>query len=71
MFAKAEESDRETNKHLLAECIGHVAKICPTELKKIVDSAKDMNPARKYIVASSLRYALEGDKKDEIMDETM
>ena len=29
LFSKAEESDRETNKHLLAECIGHVAKICP------------------------------------------
>lgn len=71
LFSKAEESDRETNKHLLAECIGHVAKICPRELKKILDSVTEMNPARRYIVASSLRYALEDDRKEEVLDETM
>lgn len=58
LFAKAEENDRETNKHLLAECIGHIAKISSVELKRILDSVQDMNTARRYLVASSLRYAL-------------
>lgn len=30
-----------------------------------------MNPARKYIVASSLRYALEDSNKEGVLDETL
>lgn len=40
-------------------------------MKRILDSINEMNAARKYIVASSLRYALEDSSKEEILDETL
>lgn len=67
LFQKGEESNRETNQYAISESIGEVSRISPREMRNILNSINDMNESRKFIVASSLRFALEGKTVDREM----
>lgn len=64
LFEKAEKNDRESNHYVISESIGIIAKSSPKEAMNIIKSRHEMGSIRKFIVASSLRYMLEGSTVD-------
>ena len=60
LLQKGEDNNRETNQYVIAESIGEISRISPTQMRNILKDLPAMNEARKCLVANSLRYAYEG-----------
>ena len=68
LFQKAEKSDRESNHYVISESIGIIARFSSKYATDIINSIDKVNPIRKFIIASSLRYMLENMTNQDELD---
>ena len=63
LFAKSEDNlEAESNYYIIAECVGRAAFLSTQAEERVLSNSQSTSPRRRFVVASSLRFALESEK---------